>query len=355
MKPFDVQGAFRPVTGGLRHMAMRGVAATLLSSGMGLAVQVVATVVLARLLKPEDFGLVTMVTTFSLLLSNCGANGFTEALIQREDLDHALATNIFWINLGVGALLTAGFAAAGSLLSRFYGDPRIVYVAAAISLTIFFSSTWVVHTALLKRAMRFSVISANDIFARAVSVVVSIVLARAGWGYWALAGGTVAVPLSTSIGAWILCRWTPGLPRRIAGTGSMVRFAIHVYGRFTVNYCARNMDNLLVGWRFNAVSLGFYKKAYDLFALSSGSTRLATDCCRCVGFESIEPGFRSVQALPSWLFRGCGIYWNGCGGRLDTDRTGFDSCTIGAGMGAFGPHFHVLRARYRHHDALWYA
>jgi PST family polysaccharide transporter len=48
----------------------------------------------------------------------------------------------------------------------------------------------------------------------------------------------------------------------------MVRFAAHVYGRFTLNYSARNMDNLLVGWRFNAVALGFYKKAYDLFALS---------------------------------------------------------------------------------------
>jgi O-antigen/teichoic acid export membrane protein len=54
------------------------------------------------------------------------------------------------------------------------------------------------------------------------------------------------------------------------GMSSMVRFAMNTYGRFTVNYCARNLDNFLVGWRFNAQALGFYKKAYDLFALSAG-------------------------------------------------------------------------------------
>jgi len=82
--------------------------------------------------------------------------------------------------------------------------------------------------------------------------------------------GVVALPVSQTVGAWVLCRWTPSLPRRVEGTWAMVGFASHVYGRFTVNYFARNLDNVLVGWRFNAQALGFYKKAYDLFALSAG-------------------------------------------------------------------------------------
>ena len=251
----------------MRQLATRGAGATLLSGGVGLAVQMIATVVLARLLTPVDFGVVAMVTTFSLLLTNFGLNGFTESVLQHEDINHFLASNLFWINLGTGLLLAIGFGAAGSILARFYNDPRVAHVAVGMSVTIFLSSLSVLHLALLKRAMRFSALSANDLCARTISVALSIVLGWAGWGYWALVAGCVVLPLSASVGAWALCPWVPGLPRRADGTGSMVRFAISVYGRFAVNYSTRNMDNLLVGWRFSAFSLGFYKKAYDLFAL----------------------------------------------------------------------------------------
>src|SRR5260370_25445289 len=136
-------------------------------------------------------------------------------------------------------------------------------------MTILATSISVVHLALLKRAMRFKQVSINDICARLAAVIVAIVLGWAGWGYWALVAGAVALPLSTTIGAFLLCRWIPGFPRWVQDTGSTVRFAIHTYGNFTINYFSRNTDNLLVGWRFDAQSLGFYKKAYDLFALSA--------------------------------------------------------------------------------------
>ena len=271
MRPFDKDGIFHPIDGAvaLRRLAVRGAGITVFSGGVGLSIQIVATVVLARLLTPNDFGLVTMVTTFSLLLINFGWNGFTEAVIQRETIDRFLVSNIFWINAGAGALLTVGFASAGSLLARFYGDPRVARVSIALSITIFIQTLSVQHLALLKRAMLFSFTSANDIVSRFVSVVVSILLAWAGWGYWALVAGNVAQTISTCAGAWWLCRWIPSLPSRAAGTTAMVRFAISTYGRFIANYCTWNLDNLLVGWRFGPVSLGFYKKAYDLFALST--------------------------------------------------------------------------------------
>lgn len=269
MKPFDTNGKFQPtgVGGGLRRLAVRGAGVTVFSQGVAFVVQLIATVVLARLLAPSDFGLVTMVTTFSQLLMNFGQNGFTEAVIQRKEIDHFLASNLFWINLGVGLFLAIGFAAAGSALARFYGDPRVAQVAVCISLTIFISSTSVLHLALLKRALIFSVTSTNEVLSNVVSVAVSILLASSGWGYWALVVGFIARPLVQSVGAWCLCRWIPSLPRRVAGTASIVRFALHIYGRFSFNYATRNTDNLLVGWRFGPASLGFYKKAYDLFLL----------------------------------------------------------------------------------------
>jgi PST family polysaccharide transporter len=235
------------------------------AQGISFVVQIAATVVLARLLTPADFGVVTMVTTFSLLVSSFGLNGFTEVILQREEVSHFLASNLFWINLGAGVFLTIAFAATGPLMAHFYHDPLVSHVAQGMSLTVVVASASVIPLALLNRAMRFAAVSANGVVARAVYVIVSILLAFAGWGYWALVVGNVAQEVSRAIGAWFMCRWLPARPRHVEGTGASVRFAINVYSRFSFGYFSGNTDNLLVGWRYGAGALGFYKKAFDLF------------------------------------------------------------------------------------------
>jgi PST family polysaccharide transporter len=274
LTPFDQAGVFycSEHIADIQRLAVRGAGFTVFSAATGLAIQIVGTAVLARILTPEDFGLITMVTTFGLLVSNFGLVGITEAVLQRERIDHTLISNLFWINLAVGTLLTIAFAAAGSLMANFFGDRRVADVAIGMSITILLTSSSVLHLALLKRAMLFSVVSINDILARAVSVILSIALSLAGFGYWALVAGAIILSFSTSIGAWLCCQWIPGAPRRAPGTGPMIRFAISTYARFALNYFARNTDKLLVGWRFGAQPLGFYKKAYDLFALSASQT-----------------------------------------------------------------------------------
>jgi PST family polysaccharide transporter len=279
---------------------------------MGMALQIIATVGLARLLTPGDFGVVAMVTTFCLLLSNFGLNGFTESVIQREDINHGLLSNLFWINLVVGILLTIGFGAAGSLLSRFFHDPRVANVALGMSSTILLTSLSVLHLALLKRSMRFAALSANDIVARSFSVALSVALGWAGWGYWALVAGCIVLPLSTCLGAWVLCSWHPGRPRRVDGTLAMVRFALSVYGRFAVNYSARNMDNLLVGWSFSAAALGFYKKAYDLFSLPATQlvgnvSVVATSALSRLNSDRAEYQRYLLRVLSVLAFAGMGI------------------------------------------------
>jgi polysaccharide transporter, PST family len=270
LKPFDVSGAFvNPPTGELRGLAIRGVSVTLLAQVLSFGIQIITIVVLARLLLPADFGVVAMVSTFSLLLASFGQMGYSEAILQCDRIDRQLASNLFWINSGSAVALSIGMAAAAPLLAHFYHDERVTRVTLAMAVTVFMTSTSVLHIALLRRAMRFSALSVNDIISRIVSVSVSIYLAWAGWGYWALVAAAIVQPLSLTVGAWSLCSWLPGLPRRSLGTGALVRFALHVYGQFTIDYFTRNSDNLLVGWRFGSGPLGLYKKAYDIFALSS--------------------------------------------------------------------------------------
>ena len=279
MIPFDASGALRAVAEGskLRRLAVRGAAATLSAATLSLALRVVPTVVLARLLTPADFGVVAMVTTFSLLLMSFGTSGFSEAVIQPEEMNRFQASNLFWITCAAGFILTIVFAASGPLLAHFFRNPLVAPVAVATSVAIFISAAATIHSALLKRAMRFGAVSFNEVVALVVNTAVGILLALRGWGYWALVAAIVAQALSTTIGVWWLCRWIPDLPRRGVGTRAILRFAANVYGRFSANYFARNFDNLLVGWRFNAAALGFYKKAYDLFALSASQLTAPLD------------------------------------------------------------------------------
>lgn len=314
LRPFDENGTFHTAgdNHGFRRLAVRSAGVTVLSQSLGFAVQMIATVVLARLLTPRDYGVVTMVSTLSLLLMNCGLNGFTEAVVQRTEIDHALVSNLFWINAGLGLLLTVGFAAVGPVLARFYGDPRVAHVAVAMSTTIFITTVSVQHLALLKRAMRFTSVSANDIFASIVSVTVSILFGWGGWGYWALVAGAIARPLAISIGAWFRCRWVPGFPRRHIGTGPMIRFAMSTYGRFTTSYLTNNLDNLLIGWRFGSMPLGFYKKAYDLFSLptnqlSAPLTTVAVSTLSRLDRNSMQYRRYFLSALSVLAFVGMGL------------------------------------------------
>jgi len=269
MKPFQPNGSFQSIASGdkLRRSAVRGAGAAIAGSAGNFALQIGSVVILARLLTPSDFGIVTMVTTFSLLLRSFGLNGFTELIMQREELTDSLASNLFWINLGIGALLTIAFAAAGPLLALFYRSAEVTRVTEGMSLTIVIGCLGYIHLGLLQRGMHFSSTAMINVVGQIFQFIVSIRLAMAGWHYWALVWGSVTQTAVVVAGVWLMCRWTPSWPRRAEGTGAGLKFAMNVYSHFAFSYLTHNTDNLLVGWRFGPRALGFYKKAYDLFVM----------------------------------------------------------------------------------------
>jgi len=268
-KPFDSGGSFiTPASGNqLRRVAIRGAGILLSAESSTYLISLVSVSILARLLVPADFGLVAIVTTFSGFLATLTKIGFPEAILQRHDMSHRLATNLFWITIAITTILTLGFAATGPLLAKVYHDPRVVRVVAVASLSIFFTGASAIHGALLDRGMCFAAGAANNLIGKLTQAGLAVLLAFAGWGYWALVVGVVAQPFASLLAAWVLCRWIPGIPRRTEGTGPLISFAVHVSGTANLNYWTRNLDNVLVGWRFGPGSLGLYKKAYDLFAL----------------------------------------------------------------------------------------
>jgi O-antigen/teichoic acid export membrane protein len=251
----------------LKQHAIKGAGATVFANVSDYVIQMVGTIVLARLLKPEDFGLIAMVTAFSILFQNFGMRGFTEATIQSEELNHKMVSTIFWIHIGISAVLAVGFISLSPVLAWLYKEPRLVLIAVAISANFLLFALATQHIALLTRNMQFWKVAAVEIGANTLSVVVAITFATNGGGYWSLVARRVSIPLGWVIIAWLLCRWVPGLPSRGTGVGKMVKFGMNTFGNFAVNYVTRNLDKVLIGWKHGTQSLGFYDRAYYLFVM----------------------------------------------------------------------------------------
>ncbi len=252
---------------GLKKRAVKGAGVTVFSQFSTYVIQMIGTIILARLLTPDHFGLFAMVAAFGFLFQGFGMRGFTEATIQSKSINHQKISTIFWIHLALSTILTLIFISLSPLIVLFYGEPRLELIAVAFSFTFIFSALSTQHLALLSRNMQFHRVSANQVSAAITSNLIAITLALQGWGYWAIVAKWVTLPLASAIGAWILCQWRPGRPARDTGVKDMLKFALNTYGNFTLNYLSRNLDKVLIGWRYNAQLLGNYEKAYYFFVM----------------------------------------------------------------------------------------
>lgn len=247
--------------------AARGGAVAILSQGMKFVITIGATSVMARLLTPQDYGLVGMVAFVTGFVSMYKDLGLAAATIQRKEISADQISTLFWINvlLSVGiALLTAAIA---PLVAWFYGEPRLTWITVASAIGFVIGGLAVQHEALLRRQMRYFALALISLSSIAIGYVVGIVMAWRGFQYWALVASQLAVVATTTILTVILCGWMPGLPKRDTGVRSMIRFGGNLTGFTTINYFARNLDSLLIGRFWGAQQLGLYNRAYQLMAL----------------------------------------------------------------------------------------
>ena len=252
---------------GFKGRALRGVGVTVFSQVSIYSIQMIGTIILARLLTPNDFGLVAMVTAFSLLLQNFGLRGFTEATIQSDVINHKRISTLFWIQVALTLAVTLFFICLSPVMAWFYGEPRLKAITVVIALSFIFNALSTQHLALLARSMQFSKIAVNEVIAQVIGQIVPIGLVLLGWGYWALVARRVVPFAAMAVGAWMLCRWVPRLPAWDAGVKPMLKFGMNTYGNFATNYFSRNLDKVIIGWRFGANSLGHYERAYYLFVM----------------------------------------------------------------------------------------
>jgi O-antigen/teichoic acid export membrane protein len=225
------------------------------------------TILLARLLLPEDFGLVGMVIVFTGFASLFAEFGFSSALIQRSDITDAHSSSVFWLNVLVGLLLSIGFYFLAPFLAAFYDVPELQPVARALAATFSVASVGIVPTALLQRHMDFKRLARIELLAAALAGAVAIFMALEGLGVWALVAQTLLGALITVVLAFILSGWRPSLSFSHHAVAELLHFSSHLFGFKFINYWARNADNLLVGKLIGSAGLGVYSRAYSLMLL----------------------------------------------------------------------------------------
>jgi PST family polysaccharide transporter len=257
----------------LKRKSVRGGAVTFLAQGLLVLIHLASTVVLARLLSPEDYGLISMVLAITAFAGLFRDLGLSTASVQRSDLTQAQLNTLFWINVGMGCALTVIVAAVSPLVAWFYREPAVLELTIALSAVFIISALGAQHGATLQRTMQFRRKSLTSVSGALVTLVVSIVLAYLGYRAWALAWGTLAGALVTTLMLFALSPFRPGAPAFSSGMASVLKFGGHVTAFELVNYFNRNLDQVLIGRVWGAASLGLYARAYQLLMFPISNLR----------------------------------------------------------------------------------
>jgi O-antigen/teichoic acid export membrane protein len=257
----------------LKLRSLRGGSATMIGQGMKFVLQTTSALVLARLLLPEDFGLVAMVMAITRFAQQFRDFGLSAATIQKEEITHPQVSTLFWFNAGLSACITLLAMGLSPLIATFYGDGRLTWIAVVLSLMFLLSGLAVQHQALLRRQMRFRALMIVDIVAQLFGFAVAVVGAMIGMRHWALVVAKLAAPLAILVGVWTACGWRPGAPRRGTGVRPLLAFGGNLTGFNVINYFARNLDKILIGRAFGSIVLGIYDKAYSLLMMPIANIR----------------------------------------------------------------------------------
>ncbi len=248
----------------LRERAISGVKWSGFASGSQQILQVIVTIILARLLAPEDFGILTMALVFTGLIMVFNDFGTGSAVIQNQNMTDDDLSSIFWFNVLIGIIATLLTIAISPLIAAFYEKDILAPLLSLMAFSFLFTSLSVVQRSLLMKQMDFKRVSIVEITSAALSGAVAITLAYKGFGVWSLVWQGLVATITTTFLLWVITRWRPRLKFYKGSVRSVMGFSLNLLGFSVVNYFSRNVDYLLIGKFLGADQLGYYALAYRL-------------------------------------------------------------------------------------------
>jgi len=234
-------------------------------------VQFVVTIILARLLAPEDFGIIALLTFFTNLSVVFVQGGLSVALVQRQWTSHAEESTIFWWNLIASLVLGLVLVTAGPAIATFFAHPVLQPLMLMAAAQLVFSALGAVHTALLTRQLRFDLIAKTGLVAAVVSGAIGVGAALMGADVWALALQATTFALLGSIALWFVIDWRPQLHFQLATIRHLSGFGAWVSIGSVMDVLYANGIALLIGKLHGVRDLGFYDRAAATQTLPTSS------------------------------------------------------------------------------------
>ncbi|UCH51234.1 MAG: MOP flippase family protein [Chloroflexota bacterium] len=251
----------------MTRLTAHGIAWTAISQLSNQAFLFIVTAILARLLTPEDFGIVGMAAIFTGLVATVNELGLNAAIIQRKELSESHLATSFWAIMAMGILIFGIAILAAPFVARFFGKDIVAPVVILSSSGFLIGSLGVVQGSLLIKGMLFKQLAATEIGATIISGTAATVMAFAGFGVWSLALKGVIFSFASVVLLWLVCSWRPSIHFSLESFKQLFGFSVKVTGTRVVNYFQANVDYMVVGKLFGAYSLGIYSLAYRLITM----------------------------------------------------------------------------------------
>jgi O-antigen/teichoic acid export membrane protein len=232
----------------------------LMERGGTQGIQFIVQIVLARLLIPEDYGVIALVTIFIIIANVFVQSGFNTALIQKKDANESDFSSVFYLSLFVASLLYVILFFAAPLIAAFFEETQIILVLRVLSVILFFGALNSIQNAVVARKMQFKKLFFSSLGAILVSGTVGIVMAYAGFGVWALVLQQITNQLLIIVILWFTVKWRPRLLFSFERVKSLFSYGWKLLVSALINNLYMNLSSLIIGKIYNAEMLGFYNR-----------------------------------------------------------------------------------------------
>ncbi len=227
----------------------------------------IISIVLARVLMPEDYGLVAMITVFTGIAMVFINTGFSSAIVQRKNLTDEETSTVFYFSIGMGILMYGILYFAAPYIAQFYSQPKLVSMLRVESFIVIIGSLYSVPQALINRRMQFKksfIVSLSGVL---VQGIVGITLAYSEFGPWALIYATLANYAVNAIIMWIVVRWIPKLCFSVKAFSGMFMFSLKMLLSALFDTVFNNIRSIIIGWQYTSADLAYYNRGYQFPSL----------------------------------------------------------------------------------------
>jgi len=267
--------------------------ASLVRYGFDIAVNIV----LARLLVPEDFGLVAMATVMSGLVAVLGRVGLGNALVQRKEIDESHRSSVFWVMVPLSLVLAGLTAASGPVVAWFYEEPALLVIMPVVAIQFPIGGLSTVPLARIQRDLRFKTLAQVNLAAIFISGTAAVATAALGGGVWSIVMRALLVQGVSMLAFVAVAKWRPRWTFRWAAIRDLLKFSVSYYFNQVVIYASRNLDTILIGRFLGSAPLGIYSRSYTLMMLPLQSVNTAVYKVLFAAFSSIQDDSARVRRI----------------------------------------------------------